>query len=188
MLLSVISETPNNELLLQKHFMAILSSVWRSKCGHEPRRVTSTSSSAHNENWSTTSYRPSFNLVKTALSDAHAHCPRVVIPTSNHETRRKSLELVLDFWTDRHAYEADFPSVVNVSILEPEPTKRVVVPVEQSLQSGLPHRHAEKRFRSVLMLCYFSAGDRYCPCFVIEMNRYKLFEDSYCSATFWRGN
>ena len=66
--------------------------------------------------------------------------------------------------------------------------KRAVVPVEQSLLSGLPHRHAEKRFRSVLMLCYFSAGDRYCPCFVIEMNRYKLFEDSYCSATFWRGN
>ncbi|KAG8071921.1 hypothetical protein GUJ93_ZPchr0006g44384 [Zizania palustris] len=32
MLLNVISELPNNELLLQKHFMAVLSSVWRSKC------------------------------------------------------------------------------------------------------------------------------------------------------------
>jgi E1A-binding protein p400 len=76
----------------------------------------------------------------------------VAIPTSNNETRRKSLELVLDFRTDQHAYEADFPSVVNVSILEPEPVKRAVLPVEQSLLSGLPHRHAEKRFRSVAML------------------------------------
>jgi len=153
LLLNVISETPNKELLLQKHFLAILSSVWRSKCGHDPRRVTSSSSSLTrkpirlSENWSSTSYRPTFDLVRTALSDTQAHCPRVVIPTSNQEVRRKSLELVLDFRTDECAYEEDFPSVVNVSILEPEPIKRAVVPVEQSLLSGLPHRHAEKRFR-----------------------------------------
>jgi len=162
MLLNVISETPNKELLLQKHFMAILSSVWRSKCGHDPRRVTGSSSSVTrkpirlSENWSSTSYRPTFDLVRTALSDTQAHCPRVLIPTScprvliptsNQEVRRKSLELVLDFRTDQRAYEEDFPSLVNVSILEPEPIKRAVVPVEQPLLSGLPHRHAEKRFR-----------------------------------------
>ncbi|CAM0908654.1 unnamed protein product [Alopecurus aequalis] len=161
MLLNVISEIPNNELLLQKHFMAVLSSVWRSKCGHEPRHVTSTSSSAHSENWSTTSYRPTFDLVRTALSDVHAHCPRAVIPTSNHEPRRKSLELVLDFRTDKHAYEADFPSVVNVSILEPEPTKRAAVPVEQSLLSGLHHRHAEKRFRIASEACFEGEGSHW---------------------------
>ncbi|KAM0930186.1 hypothetical protein ACQ4PT_000972 [Festuca glaucescens] len=167
MLLNVISETPNNELLLQKHFMAILSSVWRSKCGHEPRRVTSTSSSAThkpvrlNENWSTTSYRPTFDLVRTALADAQAHCPRAVIPTSNPEPRRKSLELVLDFRTDQHAYEAGFPSVVNVSILEPDPVKRAVVPVEQSVLSGHPHRHAEKRFRIAPEACFEGEGSHW---------------------------
>jgi E1A-binding protein p400 len=181
MLLNVISETPNNELLLQKHFMAILSSVWRSKCGHEPQRVTSTSSSAThkpvilNENWPTTSNRPTFDLVRTALADAQAHCPRLVIPTSNPEPRRKSLELVLDFRTDQHAYEAGFPSVVNVSILEPDPVKRAVVPVEQPLLSGHPHRHAEKRFRSVPTFCCCSAGDHYCPCLVIGIRSCKLF-------------
>uniref|UniRef100_A0A453TAN0 Uncharacterized protein n=1 Tax=Aegilops tauschii subsp. strangulata TaxID=200361 RepID=A0A453TAN0_AEGTS len=153
MLLNVISEIPNNELLLQKHFMAILSSVWRSKCTHESRRVTSVCSSAIHkpvslsENWSMTNDKPSFNLVRTALADAQAQCPRVAIPTSNQEPRRRHLDLVLDFRTDRHAYQADFPSVVNVSILEPDPIRRTVVPVEQSLLSGLPHRHAENRFR-----------------------------------------
>lgn len=181
MLLNVISELPNNELLLQKHFMAILSSVWRSKCGREPHHVTSTYSSALHkpgrlsENWSRTNFRPSFNLVRTALADAQVHCLRVVIPTSNQESRRNYLELVLDFLTDQHAYEAAFPSVVNVSILEPEPLKHTVEPVEQSLLSGLSQRHAENRFRSVLItiliLCRCGAGDHHCPCFGIEITQ-----------------
>ncbi|EMS48095.1 Helicase domino [Triticum urartu] len=167
MLLNVISEIPNNELLLQKHFMAILSSVWRSKCAHESRRVTSVCSSAtHNpvrlsENWSMTNDKPSFNLVRTALADAQAQCPRVAIPTSNQEPRRRHLDLVLDFRTDRHAYQADFPSVVNVSILEPDPIRRTVVPVEQSLLSGLPHRHAENRFRIASEACFEGEGSHW---------------------------
>ncbi|VAI81640.1 unnamed protein product [Triticum turgidum subsp. durum] len=167
MLLNVISEIPNNELLLQKHFMAILSSVWRSKCAHESRRVTSVCSSAtHNpvrlsENWSMTNDKPSFNLVRTALADAQAQCPRVAIPTSNQEPRRRHLDLVLDFRTDRHDYQADFPSVVNVSILEPDPIRRTVVLVEQSLLSGLPHRHAENRFRIASEACFEGEGSHW---------------------------
>ncbi|KAM3298267.1 hypothetical protein ACQJBY_039958 [Aegilops geniculata] len=167
MLLNVISEIPNNELLLQKHFMAILSSVWRSKCAHESRRVTSVYSSATHkpvrlsENWSMTNDKPSFNLVRTALADAQAQCPRVAIPTSNQEPRRRHLDLVLDFRTDRHAYQADFPSVVNVSILEADPIRRTVAPVEQSLLSGLPHRHAEKRFRIASEACFEGEGSHW---------------------------
>uniref|UniRef100_A0A0D9YWP1 DNA helicase n=1 Tax=Oryza glumipatula TaxID=40148 RepID=A0A0D9YWP1_9ORYZ len=95
MLLNVISELPNNELLLQKHFMAVLSSVWRSKSAH------------------------------------------------------------------RDDYEADFPSVVNVSILEPEPLKHAVEPVEHSLLSTLSYRHAENRFRMVSETCFEGEGSHW---------------------------
>ncbi|KQK08524.1 protein PHOTOPERIOD-INDEPENDENT EARLY FLOWERING 1 isoform X1 [Brachypodium distachyon] len=163
MLLNVISEIPNNELLLQKHFVAILSSVWRSKCDREPCRVTSTCSSAPHqpvrlsENWSMTNCRPTSNLLKTALADTQAQCPRAVIPR-NQESRRNYLELVLDFHTDQHVYDTDFPSVVNVSILEPEPVKRAVVLVDQSLLSGLSHRNDENRFRIPSEACFDGEG------------------------------
>uniref|UniRef100_A0A0D9YWP2 DNA helicase n=1 Tax=Oryza glumipatula TaxID=40148 RepID=A0A0D9YWP2_9ORYZ len=166
MLLNVISELPNNELLLQKHFMAVLSSVWRSKSAREPHCVMSYSNTLQkpgrlSENWSMTNFRPNFNLVRTALADAQVQCPRMVVPTSNHESRRNFLELELDFLTDRDDYEADFPSVVNVSILEPEPLKHAVEPVEHSLLSTLSYRHAENRFRMVSETCFEGEGSHW---------------------------
>jgi E1A-binding protein p400 len=71
-------------------------------------------------------------------------------PMRNQEYRQNYLELELDFLTDQHHYDEDFPSVVNVSILEPEPIKQAAEPVEQSLLSGLSCRQAENRFRLVL--------------------------------------
>ena len=161
MLVNVTSELPNSELLLQKHFMAVLSSVWRSKCWRDPRRVTSTYSSAlhmlknhggSSKNWPMVNFRPSTNLVRTALADAQAQCTRMAIPPPmrNQEYHQNYLELELDFLTDQHRYDEDFPSVVNVSILEPEPIKQAAEPVEQSLLSGLSCRQAENRFRLVL--------------------------------------
>lgn len=179
MLVNVTSELPNNELLLQKHFMAVLSSVWRSKCRRDPRHVRTTYSSALRMfspvkkpsgsigNWSTLNFRPSSNLVRTALADAQAQSTRMVIPPPmrNQEYHRNYLELELDLLTDQHCYEEDFPSVVNVSILEPEPMKQVVEPVEQSLLSGLSCRQAENRLRSVLVqvsaLCCYDDRDQY---------------------------
>uniref|UniRef100_J3LG01 DNA helicase n=1 Tax=Oryza brachyantha TaxID=4533 RepID=J3LG01_ORYBR len=166
MLLNVISELPNNELLLQKHFMAVLSSVWRSKSARESRSVTSNSYTLHkpgrfSENWSIANFRPNFNLVRTALADAQAQCPRMVVPTNNHESRRNYLELELDFLTDQCDYEADFPSVVNVSVLEPEPLKHAMEPVEQSLLSTLSYRHAENRFRIVSETCFEGEGSHW---------------------------
>ncbi|KAL5213101.1 hypothetical protein ABZP36_023948 [Zizania latifolia] len=162
MLLNVISEFPNNELLLQKHFMAVLSSVWRSKCAHEPRRVMTYSKPGRfSENWSMTNFRPSFNLVRTALADAHVQCPRMLVPTSNQESRRNYLELELDFLTDQHDYDANFPSVVNVSILELEHQKHAVEPVEKSLLSTLSYRHAESRFRIASETCFEGEGSQW---------------------------
>ncbi|EEC73812.1 hypothetical protein OsI_08529 [Oryza sativa Indica Group] len=166
MLLNVISELPNNELLLQKHFMAVLSSVWRSKSARDSHCVMSYSNTLQkpgrlSENWSMTNFRPNFNLVRTALADAQVQCPRMVVPTSNHESRRNFLELELDFLTDRDDYEADFPSVVNVSILEPEPLKHAVEPVEHSLLSTLSYRHAENRFRMVSETCFEGEGSHW---------------------------
>uniref|UniRef100_A0A0E0CQ01 Protein PHOTOPERIOD-INDEPENDENT EARLY FLOWERING 1 n=1 Tax=Oryza meridionalis TaxID=40149 RepID=A0A0E0CQ01_9ORYZ len=166
MLLNVISELPNNELLLQKHFMAVLSSVWRSKSARESHCIMSYSNTLQkpgrlSENWSMTNFRPNFNLVRTALADAQVQCPRMVVPTSNHESRRNFLELELDFLTDQHDNEANFPSVVNVSILEPEPLKHAVEPVEHSLLSTLSYRHAENRFRIVSETCFEGEGSHW---------------------------
>lgn len=175
MLVNVTSELPNNELLLQKHFMAVLSSVWRSKCRRDPRRVISTYSSAlrmlspvknpagSSANWSMVNFRPSFNLVRTALADAQAQSTQIVIPPPmrNQEYCRNHLELELDFLTDQHHYEEDFPSIVNVSILEPEPIKQAVEPVEQSLLSGLSCRQAETRLRMASEACYEGEGSHW---------------------------
>ncbi|XP_062219951.1 protein PHOTOPERIOD-INDEPENDENT EARLY FLOWERING 1-like isoform X2 [Phragmites australis] len=173
MLVNVTSGLPNNELLLQKHFMAVLSSVWRSKCCRDSQCVMSTYSSALHmvspakkpggENWSMTNFRPSFNLIRTALTDAHVQCTQMVIapPTRNQEYRRNYLELELDFLTDRHGYEEDFPSIVNVSILEPEPLKQAVEPVEQSLLSALSCRQAENRLRIASEACFEGEGSHW---------------------------
>lgn len=176
MLVNVTSELPNNELLLQKHFMAVISSVWRSKCRRDPCCFTNTYSSAlqmfspvkkpgrSSGNWPMVNFRPSFNLVRKALADAQAKSTLMVIPppSRNQEYRRNYLELELDFLKDQHVYDEDFPSVVNVSILEPEPSKQAPDSVEQSLLSGLSCRQAENRLRSVLMqvfiLCYYNGS------------------------------
>uniref|UniRef100_A0A0D9VJP4 DNA helicase n=1 Tax=Leersia perrieri TaxID=77586 RepID=A0A0D9VJP4_9ORYZ len=165
MLLNVISELPDNELLLQKHFMAVLSSVWRSKSSHEFRCVIS-SSTLHrpgrfSENWPMTNFRPNPNLVRTALTDAQVQCPRMVVPTSNHDSHSNYLELELDFLIDQHDYEADFPSAVNVSILEPESQKHVMEPVEQTIMSTHSYRHAENRFRMVSETCFEGEGSHW---------------------------
>jgi hypothetical protein len=171
MLVNVTSQLPNSELLLQKHFMAVLSSVWRSKCRDSCRistyssalRMCSAKKTGASESWSMTYFRPSFNLVDKALADAQVKCTRMLIPptTRNQEQRRNHLELELNFLADRHSCDEDFPSVVNVSILElePEPFKQPSETVDPSLHSGLSCTQAENRLRSVFilffMLCYY---------------------------------
>ncbi|XP_062222377.1 protein PHOTOPERIOD-INDEPENDENT EARLY FLOWERING 1-like isoform X2 [Phragmites australis] len=171
MLVNVTSELPNNELLLQKHFVAVLSSVWRSKCRRDPRHVTSTYSSAlhmfspggFSKNWSMTNFRPSFTLVRTALTDAQVECTQLVIPPTarNQKYCRNFLELELDFLTDQHGYEEDFPAIVNVSILELEIPKHAVEPVEPSLLSGLSCRQAENRLRIASEACFEGEGSHW---------------------------
>jgi hypothetical protein len=169
MLVNVTSQLPNSELLLQKHFMAVLSSVWRSKCCDSCRIRTYSSAlcmcsakkTGASESWSMANFGPSFNLVDKALSDAQVKCTRMLIPptTRNQEQRRNHLELELNFLADRHSCDEDFPSVVNVSILEPEPFKQPSETVDPSLHSGLSCTLAENRLRSVFilffMLCYY---------------------------------
>ncbi|TVT99739.1 hypothetical protein EJB05_54878 [Eragrostis curvula] len=144
MLVNVTSELPNNELLLQKHFMAVLSSVWRSKCRRDPHhtstyssalRMSSIKKTGASENWFMTNFRPSFNLVSKALVDAQVQ--------------------------DQHGCDNDFPSIVNVSILEPEPSTQSLEPVDQSLLSGLSCRQAENRLRLASEACYEGEGSHW---------------------------
>ncbi|GJM86482.1 hypothetical protein PR202_ga02346 [Eleusine coracana subsp. coracana] len=172
MLVNVTSEVPNNELLLQKHFMAVLSSVWRSKCQRNARHISTYSSAfrmcsakktSASENWSMTNFRPSINLVSKAIADAQVQCTPMLIPsmTRNHEQHRNYLELELNFLADRHSYDEDFPSVVNVSIVEPEPFKQPLDTVEQSLLSGLSCRQAENRLRMASEACFEGEGSHW---------------------------
>ncbi|AQK54391.1 Protein PHOTOPERIOD-INDEPENDENT EARLY FLOWERING 1 [Zea mays] len=155
MLVNVTSELPNNELLLQKHFMAVISSVWRSKC-HRDTSCFMKKPGGSCENWPMVNFRPSFNLVRKALADVQAKSTLMVIPppSRNQEYPCNYLELELDFLKDQHAYDEDIPSVVNVSIQEPEPSKQTPEPVEQSLLSALSCRQAENRLRIASEACY----------------------------------
>jgi hypothetical protein len=164
MLVNVTSQLPNNELLLQKHFMAVLFSVWRSKCRRDMCRMNTYSSALRmfsarktgaSESWSMTNFRPSFNLVSKALADVQVQRRQMLIPpmTRNQEQRRNYLELELNFLVDQHICDEDFRSI-NVSILEPEPFKQPFETVDESLLSELSCRQAENRLRSVLILFF----------------------------------
>ncbi|PKU84185.1 DNA helicase INO80 [Dendrobium catenatum] len=129
-LLNVTSELPDNELLLQKHFVAILSSVWREKCRLMRSHTTIYSQSGYHLKFSGNSQikkpgadlanlRYSKKLVMAALNDINARHHEQVqeLPTQEASAVVDQLELTLDLSSAKEAYsEVMFPSSVNVAI------------------------------------------------------------------------
>ncbi|XP_073107085.1 protein PHOTOPERIOD-INDEPENDENT EARLY FLOWERING 1 isoform X5 [Elaeis guineensis] len=177
-LVNVTSELPDNELLLQKHFIAILSSVWRARCRVERCQSTPSSrqsfyssrlisdSSGKNsrrptEKMKLANLRQSSKLVMTAIADAYReHQEEPVGLPSQPEACSivDQLDLTLNFAIDQVNQDTAFPSSITVSIRGPEPRQEDNVPLERFLLAESSCRTAENRFRLALGACFEGEG------------------------------
>lgn len=129
-LLNVTSDLPDNELLLQKHFVAILSSVWREKCRLERSQTMLSSQSGYHLKFSTYSsikkrgmdpanLRHSKKLVMAALNDTNVrhHQQVQVVPLQETPVVVDQLELTLDLSSAKEGCaDVMLPPSVNVAI------------------------------------------------------------------------
>ncbi|KAJ0985563.1 hypothetical protein J5N97_003919 [Dioscorea zingiberensis] len=176
-LLTVTSELPDNELLLQKHFVAVLSSVWRSKCRTERRQSMSSQNGFHSsgflgyssgrmprrltEKANLMSLRQSMKLIITALSDVDRmkHPGELPVLCGQVEAPSKDqLDVTLDFSVDQENLENDFPPIITLSIYEHEPSQSTDGPHGSMLLSESSVRVAENRFRLSSEACFEGEG------------------------------
>lgn len=144
MLLDVASEQENREFLLQKHFFALLSSVWK-VASHVDRRQNLSpmqngrcfdrsffpSIGQHSQNFLKPSERMTFpnlaqsrNLLAAALDDAGSRQQDDKISVPNHGDDVPVTANQLDVTLEIQNEESDtflFPSVINLSIQGTEP-------------------------------------------------------------------
>lgn len=167
------SELPNNELLLQKHFFAILSSVWRAKCRLELHqsipclrsdlyscRLLSdpNKSTRLTENVTPTNTRPNSRLVMIALSDVSTQRQEEpVVLSSKLEAHINQLELTLEFPMENSDNDSAFPPSVSISVSGQEQLQQAEEPVGQCLLASSSCRIAENRFRYAFIYKF-----RYC--------------------------
>ncbi|KAF9602898.1 hypothetical protein IFM89_032638 [Coptis chinensis] len=180
-LLDVASELPDNELLLQKHFTAVMSSVWRARSRVD--RWQSVSSSLQN-NYFRKSIQPprkfnfavsgqSSKLVSAALRDVNTKEQDAVFPprqnTKEALTEVDKLEVTLELLADKEDFGTPLPSTVNLSIFGSDP------PLPTNSNGGVllldsSWNAAENRFRVASNACFdgqsldwassaFSSGD-----------------------------
>ncbi|KAJ4799125.1 Helicase SWR1 [Rhynchospora pubera] len=144
LLLNITSNLPDNELLLQRHFMAVLSSVWRLKCRLQPpvRETLVTnlvpnpfSSPSHDsatrvisEIQNPQSQKRDYNLVRMALASANNSGRQVEDITlsnnnsnnnvsTNYSRNSERMDLVLAFVNSGdEEVELGFPTAVSVSV------------------------------------------------------------------------
>lgn len=194
-LVSATSELPDNELLLQKHFIAVLSSVWRARCrvercpsmpssrhGFYSSRLDSDSSGKNSgrltEKMKLANLRQSSELVMTAISDSYSECQEgPVVPSSQPEacSMVDQLDLTLNFPIDKVNLDAAFPSTIAVSIRGPEPQQEDNEPHERFLLAESSCRTAENRLRLALGACFEGEGSGWAsPAFpTTDVVRYK---------------
>ncbi|PKA63188.1 DNA helicase INO80 [Apostasia shenzhenica] len=166
-LLNITSELPNNELLLQKHFVAILSSVWREKCRLDRVQTMLFSRNTFHLNVSSNSSmkRPRLDqaclrhhkqLVLAALNDASERDDEEpeVLPIKDPSFAVDQLDLILDLASVNKACpEINFPSIINVTIAVLKAQKVSTEIHGGSLLSESSYRIAEDRFRKTAEIC-----------------------------------
>ncbi|CBI30029.3 unnamed protein product, partial [Vitis vinifera] len=181
MLLDVAIDLPDSELLLQKHFTALLTSVWRMtsrvhhRQNHLPYRNGQYStgrffSSTVNQiswnsvreptertNWNNFGYSSS-RLVAAALHDANnkQHDDSAFLSNRREEvsTVPEQLEIRLEIERDFCDSMIPLPSVINLSILGSEPPSAVNNPIEESQILKSSQDMAENRFRAASRACF----------------------------------
>ncbi|XP_020085595.1 protein PHOTOPERIOD-INDEPENDENT EARLY FLOWERING 1-like isoform X2 [Ananas comosus] len=173
-LLNVTSELPDNELLLQKHFFAILSSVWRAKWPLELHqsipclrsdlyscRLLSdpNKSTRLTENVTPMNTRPNSRLVMMALSDVSMQRQEEpVVLSSKLEAHINQLELTLEFPMENSDNDFAFPPSVSISVSGQEQLQQAEEPVGQCLLAASSCRIAENRFRMASEACFEGEG------------------------------
>nr|ACJ61498.1 photoperiod independent early flowering protein [Glycine max] len=177
MLLDVASEQVNRELLLQKHFFALLSSVWKVASHVDHRRNPSPSCNGlyfdqsfytsigqpsqnslkkSSERMAFANLAPSKNLVAAALDDITTRQVNDKVILSNQgedmPVSADQLDITLEFAKEDSDVLSSFPSVINLSIHGTEPTPSLnKLTGEDDLKVGL--FIAENRFREAARVC-----------------------------------
>ncbi|KAK7392807.1 hypothetical protein VNO78_21255 [Psophocarpus tetragonolobus] len=177
MLLDVASEQVNRELLLQKHFFALLSSVWKVASHVDRRQNPSPTRNGlyFDQSFFTSIGQPSQNslkkssermafvnlaqnkkLVAAALDDATTRQvnDRVILSNQGEDipVRADQLDITLEFPKEESDVLSSFPSIINLSICGTEPTPSLNKhTAEDELKAGL--FIAENRFREAARVC-----------------------------------
>ncbi|XP_011622082.2 protein PHOTOPERIOD-INDEPENDENT EARLY FLOWERING 1 isoform X1 [Amborella trichopoda] len=183
-LLDVASDQPDNELLLQKHFTAILSSVWRARSCydhiHGPMASRNSCSLGRGQISDKLKREParrflalssrSSKLVSMALNSSFGIEPREhpvnyfwqqVPPTPSMENRKGSetLEIRLVLGNGKDDWGEGFPSNIDLLISGSDPEQPA--PQEQLSKNLLPQlscQIAEVRFRLASNSCFEGEG------------------------------
>lgn len=176
MLLDVAAELPNNELLLQKHFTALLSSVWRintsSECQHSLRPTKDGSYYGKRLLGSRVNHSSKFSISdsRTRVNMTNLTHSRKLLASALHDVTSKpvetggrpdrgeeaspvgdGLEVILEFHHEKDDV-IPLPSVLELSIPGPD-----LPPCESKSTENNPLKSsrsmAESRFR--YRVCYF---------------------------------
>lgn len=153
MLLDVASEQENRELLLQKHFYSLISSVWKAESRVDRRKNPPPTQNGHyfdhsfftsmGHNSQSLPNKPSGRISLTNLDQSRKLLAAALDASSNgHQDDKISLsnqrenvpvstdqlDVTLEFPKDESDTLVSFPSIINLSIQGAEPSPSVISP------------------------------------------------------------
>ncbi|KAI4319598.1 hypothetical protein MLD38_033179 [Melastoma candidum] len=174
MLLDVIVELPNNELLLQRHFTALLASVWKVTSREYPQKsVLLPRNDFHRNgmilgsvnyvcrhpllnnvgNVKMVNLNRSREVVAAALHDPHQLSEMVGLPEkqveSSSQTQEEFLEITLELQQQKDEYDP-LPSIIKLPVYGPPPLPSMTAEHNQVKSSG---DILESRFREASRSC-----------------------------------
>ncbi|KAL6011466.1 Pharynx and intestine in excess protein 1 [Asimina triloba] len=182
MLLDVASEQADNELLLQKHFTAILSSVWRAKLRVDSHhRMPSSRSTVYSSGrfLSTTNHLSiktrreqdkislgtfgmKAKLLASALTDTfqQAHEEEPVVPSSEQESlaTAEQMEITLEFQDNLVDPGTPLPPVITMPVSGSVPPESMDEPLKRRMLPESSCRVAESRLRTASKACFEGDG------------------------------
>ncbi|XP_073264263.1 protein PHOTOPERIOD-INDEPENDENT EARLY FLOWERING 1 isoform X3 [Populus alba] len=179
MLLNVAAEQPDHELLLQKHFTALLSAVWRVNSRAERQQNLSSSrnalynhgrvfnSSVNQLPWNSskesskrmkfTNSGHSSKLLAAALHDASSRRPDDRVSYSNLSEVApaigEQLEITLEFQKEEDNSLIQFPPIISLSIPSSAPLTSVTKDRAEAHHLRASTSIAENRFRDAARAC-----------------------------------
>ncbi|XVF41426.1 hypothetical protein PTKIN_Ptkin01aG0279200 [Pterospermum kingtungense] len=177
MLLNFAAEQPDPELLLQKHFTALLTSVWRTTGGCHPECRQNVSSSRNGvrlggrflspylpqdsakepaPRMKFTNLPECSKLLSVALHDASNRQQSDTVRLSDREDSPvfvESLEVSLEIQGESADFMIPFPPVINLSIYGSNPVASVNKTAGEDLNLKASKLLAENRFREAARAC-----------------------------------